>query len=178
MVQSDRTAEVLQRISEINWFSDDSRTGSRVALLQEYLRRAAQWSQALRCTEDWPFYDIAQKVNPAVRADEGLVEQLRIDLSAAPTWGLIRQTCEWALHWAGLSSFPEITLPDLADPFEPLLCMYERGGDFTTEHGFFQVDLAMVPRKSRAEYAVSEPLVELKPEVLDALDTRTKPGSS
>jgi hypothetical protein len=40
----------------------------------------------------------------------------------------------------------------LEDPFEPIIVMYERGGDFSSEHGFLQVDARSFRGKSWQEH--------------------------
>ena len=45
---------VNARLRRVDWSTFGERTGSRVALMREYLRRSALWSEALGCPERWP----------------------------------------------------------------------------------------------------------------------------
>ncbi|WP_034590387.1 hypothetical protein [Hamadaea tsunoensis] len=159
--------ELAYRIGRIDWSGDFTRTRSRVALMREYLRRAAWWAERLERTPEWPFFDVAAAIDADVRADADLVARTTEDL----TWYASR-TCAWALHFAELAQHPEIVRPDLPDPFEPLIVMYERGGDFTTQNARIEVDLVTLPKKTWVDYKVDQPYASLDPAALDALDGR------
>ncbi|NJL69907.1 MAG: hypothetical protein HC894_31345 [Microcoleus sp. SM1_3_4] len=58
------------------------------------------------------------------------------------------------------------------NPYEPLILMYDRGGIFYTEHGFFCVNIASFPRKDWSHYEHLTPLLQLESSVLDRLDLR------
>lgn len=170
MTQPEGVEAVAARLRAIDWQENDDRTRSRVALLREYLRRAARWAGHLDSLAEWPFFDIAARVNSAIRADPDLVARLNNHLARQPIWNDVRRTCEWTLHWAALRAAPGVDLPALEDPFEPLIRMYERGGGFTRESGFFQVDLAGFPRRSAEDYLALSPLLDLDDAALDEID--------
>jgi hypothetical protein len=167
---------MLERLLAVDWSGDSAfdHRGSRVALMREYLRRAAGWAQQLDATDEWPFFDVAAHVDPTVRARPMLVERLERFMSANIGWPAVRKTCLAALHWSALCHSPAVRLTGLEDPIEPLIVMYERGGGFTTEHGFIDVGLASVRRKTWEEHCSPEPVVSLEPSVLDALDARER----
>jgi len=146
----------------------DDRLASRIRLMKEYLRRAALWEQRLGGQWDWPFWDIASRVNPGVRAGEQARQLL--DNALAPVRSvLVFDTWIWALHWAVLREAGGLD-PSLPDPFEALLRFYERGGGFSVENGFIEVDGAGFPLGARDRYLTSEPLAHLDTPSLDALD--------
>lgn len=167
--------KAMERIFAINWEPDDARVGSQIALLQEYLRRAALWAKTLDCTEQWPFFDIAAiavGVDPSQRADNAQVEVLRHHFSQAPfyTIGIIENTCEWFLHWQVVKNQPEVRKFNLPDPYEPLIILYERGGIFSTEHGLFNFEAASFPRGTWMQHDRDFPVVLLESAALDRLD--------
>ncbi len=161
------------RIKAINWAGSFDKTMSRVALLREYMRRAAWWASAVKSTK-WPFFDIAAAVNPKVRASPALVEGVEAHLSEKLQGGVVLDCCVRALHFAALldagSKLPRV--PDsVALPFEPLLMMFERGGGFHMEgSGLIDVDSVGVPKGTAQAHLKDKPVVELKPAALDALD--------
>lgn len=172
MTREDPAARTLERLLAVDWSGEtafDHRM-SRARLMREYLRRAAWWAQAVDATDEWPFFDIAVHVNPIVRADDELVEQLEKLIAARIGWPAVQQTCRAALHWAELAGRSDVRRPDLADPFEPLLMMYERGGGFVGEHGSVEVGLVSVRLRTWQDNLNPRPVVELHPAVLDALD--------
>ena len=178
MKTSDATRELAERLLVANSGegSDYRHRYSRVSLMREYLRRAARWAESLNCTSEWPFFDIAAHVDPTVRADPVLVTRIEKNFEAHPAWPPVRDTSIWALQWAQLKAIsPSSIPPHLEDPFEPLILMYERGGGFTTEHGFVDVDMAGIPLRSWRDHLSSQPIVELDAATLDRLDAQGRP---
>ncbi len=170
MTHPDTIGLTARRLMAIDWRGDFTRTRSRVKLMREYLRRSAWWADALACPDKWPFFDIAAGVDPAVRAETQLVAavlaELKADVLLTP---LVVRTCEWALHWSALR-VAGVPRSDLDDPFEPLILMYERGGEFTIEHGFIQVDQAAIRRGEPWEHRTSTKIVDLDRAALDRVD--------
>ncbi|GDY34010.1 hypothetical protein [Gandjariella thermophila] len=176
MNHDEATALTLERLLAVDWSGDTAfdHRGSRVALMREYLRRAACWAQQLDATDEWPFFDVAAHVDPTARAHPTLVERLEKFMSANIGWPAVRKTCLAALHWSTLRDSAAVRLAGLEGPFEPLIVMYERGGGFTTEHGFIEVGLASVRLKTWEEHSSPEPVVSLEASVLNALDDRER----
>jgi len=162
-----------ERIKAINWAGSFDKTPSRVALLREYLRRAAWWASAVKSAE-WPFFDIAAAVNPKVRAAAAQVDAVEAHLSEKLQGVLVVRCCIWALHFAAPldagTKLPRV--PDsVAQPFEPLLRMFERGGGFRLGgSGLIEVDAAGVPKGMAQAHRKDTPVVALEPAALDALD--------
>jgi hypothetical protein len=74
------------------------------------------------------------------------------------------------LHWEELKRREGDALPELDDPFEPLIALYERGGGFTTAHGEIEIDTASIRRGTWRDHLSPEHVVEVDPETLDGLD--------
>jgi len=164
---------VLGRLRAITWNDEDAafdHTSSRVALLREYLRRAALWARAYQADGAWPFFDIAERVDPAIRAQAEVVAEL--DGYIWDNVGLpsIERTCRGAVHWAAFRAQARVELPGADDPYEPLLLMYERGGGFSTESNSFDLTGIMLPTRPLEDYLSTEPVVRLDTHTLDALD--------
>lgn len=68
-----------------------------------------------------------------------------MSISSPCTPGVSR-ACRAALHCAALSDARTPLNYGLDDPYEPLLLLFERGGCFTTAHGFIDLDEASIPR--------------------------------
>lgn len=163
----------LARLLAIDWDSPlafDHRQ-SRARLMKEYLRRAALWARELDGGKPWPFFDIAVLIAPDVQPSQGLADQLEALIDECIGWPAVQAICRAALRWAALLDSGHSIPVGLPDPYEPLLVMFERGGGFTTEHGFIELDGASVSRRSIGDYLSEEPaLASLEPDYLDALD--------
>ncbi|MCP2328288.1 hypothetical protein HDA40_006795 [Hamadaea flava] len=155
--------ELARRLRAISWDGGFRHTRSRVALMSEYLRRAAWWAGHVGHPGEWPFFDLAGAVDPTVRADVTLLG------TGIPGW-YARRICTWALHFAELRTVAGDRLPGLDDPFEPLIVLFERGGDFTTAHGRIEVDLVQFPQRPWTAYRTAVPVVDLDPAALDRID--------
>jgi hypothetical protein len=138
--------------------------------MREYLRRAAQWAQALDATNQWPFFDIAEHVAPDVQPPADFSEQLETLISTSVGWPSVDTTCRAALHWASLLDANTPLPSNLADPYEPILLLLDRGGAWTTESGFIDLGASSVLRKTWRDHLSTEPVIALEPATLDALD--------
>ncbi len=166
------SAATLSRLLAADWAGETSfaHRRSRAKLMREYLRRAAWWAQELDATREWPFFDIAAHVEPEVRAPHDLADQLEKLIFTRIGWPSLRTICRAALRWAAVLD-AGVPMPHrLGDPYEPLLLMFERGGGFTTEHGFIELAGASVPRRTWRDHLTTEPVVTLDQSTLDALD--------
>jgi hypothetical protein len=163
--------DVAQRIMSIRWDGSLDRQASRSRLMQEYLRRSAWWGLATGQSEWLPFFDIAAAVDPGVRADQTVVDQVSAYLSKNYQVGLVRRACVNALHFAALLD-AGIPLPEAPEqPFEPLLMLLERGDGFHIEGGgLIQVDTLGIRIGELEDNLRAEPWVQLDAASLDALD--------
>ncbi len=157
--------EVLGRVQRIRWACEDpSRFSvSRVALMAEHLRRAAIWARDLGCEPEWPFFDVAKHAAALdVRADYRLPDAAVSALPAA-----VRDLLASMLRFEALRAPPR---PDLPHPYEPLLCLLERGGTFRIDGRVIDVGSGHVLGVEMGPYLEREPLVALDAYALDALD--------
>lgn len=165
---------VFDRIAAVHW--SDWQTAnrhehSRSRLLAEYMRRAALWARDTGGTRSWPFYDIAANVAPTVTTDPALAARLDEYLEQNVGWSGTERVCGYALRFAGLRETPGVEIPDLPDPFEPLLVLYERGGEVVLDElGGALIGDRYVHAATWREHVSTDPVVSLDPAVLDALD--------
>ena len=172
MTQDNSVDRAIERIKAIDSELKDFRVGSHIALFKEYLRRASLWATALGCTDKWPLFDVAAQIDPSLRSDEAKVEALKCHLKPFLLSGTIERTCEWFVHWAVVKNSPEVTKIALPDPYDPLILLYERGGDFRFEQGFFDFPVGGFPRGNLSDHYNLSPHILLDEEVLDQLDTK------
>jgi hypothetical protein len=172
------STETLSRLLTVDWKSDFmislGYARSRARLMREYLRRAAWWAQELGDTDKWPFFDIGGLLAPEVHAAPELAEQLETLIHNRIGWPSLRVASRAALRWAALLDAGIPLPPQLEDPFEPLLLMFERGGGFTTEAGFIDLGGSSVLQKTWLDHLSAEPVVTLDQATLDALDQSDK----
>jgi len=182
---------VIERLWTLDWRFKDTRP-SHVALVREYLRRSALATRALGATDLSPWNDPAGFVrHPDL--DLNVVPGYTL-LSSAPEYpgagfdpledrvlalnqqlprdftSLMRTTCLWAVRWASLQRLPVVQRHGLADLYEPLLVLYERGGWFRTEHGQVDFGGVMISVPSAKRRLQRPPMASFEPEVLDTLD--------
>jgi hypothetical protein len=167
MPQSNEVISVYNRLLAINWQPETLRCEALygelyVALMSEFLRRSALWAKALSCgTQVRPFFDMAFQIDPIQRADFILVEKLHEHLEPFNRWGTEIKVSEWSLHWAAISNSPEVQHFSLPSPYEPLLVLFEKGGSFTTEHGFVNIAGGMLRLGNWLNYSNRTPFVNL-----------------
>ncbi|MEV4440468.1 hypothetical protein AB0K09_15875 [Streptomyces sp. NPDC049577] len=164
---------LMERIRNINWDDGEAsydHAASRAALLREHLRRTALWARAFNLDIAWPYFDLAGLIDPAVRADDKILAELRDCLGEEVGWPQVEATLIAAAHWHAFLDRTQIELPDLEDPYEPLLVMYERGGAFTMESDFIELNGETVPIRPLPDHASPQPVVALEPAALNALD--------
>jgi hypothetical protein len=171
-VNQSHTAATLARLQAVDWTggSGFNHRRSRVRLMAEYLRRAALWAEALDATGEWPFFDIASHLAPSVHVPEDQGKELESLISNRIGWPSVDRLARATMHWAALQDAGVPLPPGLADPYEPVLLMFDRGGAWTTEAGFIDVDGAAVRRQTWRDHLSTEPVTALDPATLDALD--------
>ncbi|MFF3008407.1 hypothetical protein ACFVTF_37060 [Kitasatospora sp. NPDC057940] len=168
---------MVDRLKAVQWTAyreGERRAFSRAALMKEYFRRAALWLDAYGETDEWPFFDLAAIVAPAVRADPAVVSDIEDFVEdASGSWHAIECSAA-AVQWAALGDAPGPVLRPLPDPFEPLIRVYERGGaGFSFANGFLDFGMLMVKRGNWRAHLSPEPVVELDDGVLDDLDAQS-----
>ena len=168
------SAATLSRLLAVDWDGDFTisleHARSRAKLMREYLRRAAWWALELDATGKWPFFDIAGQLAPNVQAPPELAEELEAMIHDRVGWPSLRVINQAALRWAALLDAGIPVPPQVDDPFEPLLLMFERGGGFTTEAGFIDLGGSSILRKTWRDHLAPHPIISLDQATLDALD--------
>ncbi len=168
---------MVDRLTAINWTdyaTGDKHEASRTLLMREFLRRTALWVNFLGGTERWPFFDVAERIDPSVRADPGLIKRLKDFTEENIPEFIARRMCRAAVHWAELQDCTQARLPDLPDPYEPLVVLYERGGVFFVENGVADFASRRVPLRTWRAHLSRAPIVQVDPLVLDAADREAK----
>ncbi|MGQ7752280.1 hypothetical protein ACUN29_27970 [Streptomyces sp. WC2508] len=164
---------VLERLRSVDWYGDwdvaNGHSRSRALLMREYLRRAALWAQAYGAEEEWPFFDVTEFVDPAFRLDPEVGSELEDYLAHNVGTPSTARTCRGAVRWAALRTGGEATLPELPDPYEPLLLMYGRGGGYSIEE-FIDLYGVMIPHGNLKSNLDAEPFPTPATSTLDALD--------
>ncbi len=139
--------------------------------MREYVRRMALWASAYEIGRPWPFIDLAEHVDPSVQIDEDLQGWLDELVEERAINSKMARVCRNAVRWAELRERATVALPELEDPFEPIIVLLERGGQFFSENGIALVGFGGVPFRGVAQNAVRSPLARLDSAALDALGT-------
>lgn len=167
-------SEVLERLCTVEWMGEWSvafaKAMSRRLLMREHLRRAALWAQKHSAESAWPFFDITEYIDPEFRLSPSLSCKLDQFLRGQPSG--VKVTCRGAVRLAELRAQNPAMVPhDLPDLYEPLIRLYERGGEFITDN-CGALDLTGVSfRPGRLQgNAYNTQVIPLNDAVLDALD--------
>lgn len=164
---------MVERLMAINWADQKAAMSclySRAALMREYFRRSALWADRYQAVKEWPFFDIAAYVDPAVRVPEALMDRFEDFLNRHVGLPVAYDMCKAAVQWSALLERSEVPRPPLEDPFEPLILLFERGGGFATENRAVDFWVTMVRWGSLESRLQAEPPVVLDAAALDALD--------
>jgi hypothetical protein len=165
-------ATTLARLLAVDWKTDDGvdHPRARAKLMKEYLRRAAWWARELEATDAWPFFDIPALWAPEIEVPADLLDPLEALISTGIGWPAVVTTARATLRWAAVQDVGKPLPAGMADPYEPLLLMFERGGGFTVAHGFIDLDAASVLQRTWRDHLTTEQVVPLTRSALDALD--------
>jgi hypothetical protein len=170
---TDRAAaeRMADRLRAVVFDEDEAfaRQRSRFRLTREFLRRTALWSQALGVEDQWPFGDLAAVLDPGSQVDPALVEKLQLDTSSAESFPVPPAMAVAIVRWAGLGDLPRQRFPELDDPYEPLVALFERGGAYTVGGRQIELGYGTYPIRTLADRAGLEP-APIDEATLDALD--------
>ena len=76
------------------------------------------------------------------------------------------------LHWCGVLDLPQVHGVNLPCPYEPVIRLYERGGNYYRHHGWWQVLMTSFPGPQRADwYKNCSALLALDDASLDKIDS-------
>jgi hypothetical protein len=169
MKPDEAVAAMAARLAAVDWERRGDKSWSKAALLREYFRRVARIGTAYGCESPVPFFDLAACVDPSVRADQGVIDDLLSNIKKGGRNGT--QVAPFILHWTALQATPGHDLPPgLEDPFEPLILMFERGGGFHTENGEVNLEWLAVPMAGWRKRAEKSPIAGFSADVLDEID--------
>ena len=171
--------KAIERIRSISWESDFSRQKSQTALLHEHWRRMVKWTEFLNCREQWLFGDLASCIDSNLEIDESKIQKLKQDLELLRMYlhPFIRRVCINFVRWETLKEGSSLVeQSNLPDPYEPIILMFERGGIFYTESGYFDLSGAGIPRPTWE--GIHDNILEIKitPEELDNFDAKSNKG--
>lgn len=154
------TQSVCQRIRAINWQqeADYSKDSLHVRLMEEYLRRAGLWAKALGCESFGPFFNIAEQVDPTIRANTEILEWLETYTEQHCLGSRVSIPLQRILHWAALHDAGGLKTSHLPNPYEPLLTLYEQGAEFRQITGFIEVSGTGIPIQNWLRFSEEPPL--------------------
>lgn len=165
----------MERLCAVKWERDwgdvFGKVMSRRLLMREYLRRSSLWAQTYSAESAWPFFDITEYIDAEFKLSPSTEQELEEFLGARMS-GDVKVTCRGAVRLAELRlNNPAVGTGDLPDLYEPLIRMYERGGEFMKDN-VGALDLTGVSFRpgSLQGNASNTPVVTLHGTVLDALD--------
>jgi hypothetical protein len=158
----DSATIALKRILAIKDFcSEQKPVEFYIYFLKEYFRRASTWRHELKCDKaSWPFFDIPSYIEPSVRADRLIVDEM---LEYVRSFNLsdlyIENIFEWYLHWNVLKSLSLTEkFSSLESPYEPLIVMYECGVFLYPNHGAIGIPGGSVFKGTWTDYLDRPPL--------------------
>ncbi|GAA3091849.1 hypothetical protein JOF29_006915 [Kribbella aluminosa] len=143
MTDTAASERLLARLVAAKWDDEEAEELnylSRGRLANEFFRRKAAWANALGVTDRWPFSDIAVAFDPAVATDSVWLERLEsaIGRELQP---LVRKVVTDIFRWVSLGDRPKERFPELDDPYEPMVQVFERGGEFWEGQGGIELPI-------------------------------------
>jgi hypothetical protein len=141
-------------------------------LVQEYLRRVAEWLYLTERPTDLDTRDVLKWDLAAVLVPEmTLPPRFDSALRAVSLGSLGPLVARNYVRWEFLAEDPVVSASGLSEPYEPLIRLFERGSELFTHHGFIHVSHggSFWP-KPLLTYAELDPLADLTDEALGQLD--------
>jgi hypothetical protein len=133
MTDTSTGERLLARLVVASWGDEDAEWRhflARRRLANEFFRRKAEWAKALGVTEQWPFADIALAFDPSVKTDPTWVERLEAESGYELNNPLVRRVVVDMFRWVSLGQAPYERFPEFDDPYEPMVQVFELGGEF------------------------------------------------
>lgn len=125
--------QALQRLEKIDWSYDGyENVAGNAYLMREYLTRAALWHTQLNIKKCDPFFDIAAAINKDTQIPSEYTDRLE---SASPRMPMMVRACYGYMRWVTLDNLGLLKKYHLPDPYEPLIKLFERGGDMIMNAG-------------------------------------------
>ncbi|HZX09072.1 hypothetical protein, partial [Kribbella sp.] len=152
---------LLARLVKAKWGDDEAEQRhetSRRQLASEFFRRKAVWANALGITERWPFSNIALAFDPSVETDPAWVERLEADSGHELDNPLVRKVVTDMFRWVSLGHRPYERFPEFDDPYEPMVQVFERGGEFWNGQAGIELPIAGVVYGSLGDRLAQAPI--------------------
>jgi hypothetical protein len=162
---------LLGRLVVARWNDEDAELrhySARGQLAGEFLRRKAVWANALGRTERWQFADLALLFDPSLPTNpawlEGVEAAVGYELQS-----MVRSVITDMFRWVALGDRPYQRFPEFDDPYEPVVQVFELGGQFWQRTG--GIDLpAGGPAYLSLEERLAQSPIPIDPETLARLD--------
>jgi len=168
---SNLVEEAVNRVIAIEWRYDSAKFSSHIVLVREYLRRIALWESKFHAGP-WPWLDVASVVEPVFNLDKSVEDALEEHFHGLRAGSRQIMVCKSYIKWCAISNRPDVNALHLPAPYDPLIALYERGGYFRIEHGFYvDVDEGYGFHLGHImDHLLSEPFTDLSHDNLDILD--------
>ena len=126
--------QALQRLQNIQWATMESE--EHVQLFKEYMQRAIAWRNALSINPTILIYDATKYIDPMLELDQ----QSESSLSTIAE-GLRGYTPAVCYSYVKLCAYMENNLSnlELPDLYEPLISIFESGGQLISHHGSIEI---------------------------------------
>jgi hypothetical protein len=146
---------------------------SSIALVKEYLRRVAEWAELSGQAADLDTRDVLRVDLAGLLLPELLpAPVLMAALSAFQLHGgIATRVAANYVRWEAAAGHVALVETGMWEPYEPLVRLFERGGELFTHHGFIHVEhsACFMPGELHS-FASLPPLLDLHPRALDKLD--------
>jgi len=156
----------IQRIKNIDWNRgyDYTKQDTYKLLIREWLRRMALWGKALGVTNKWPFINVVYEIfgEENILLDP-FIDEISSFLWAARVNPFSIYVCVWYLYWSEAKNRREISQFNLPEPCEPIIILFELGGQLRKENRF--LDFVMIDIDNWKEYDLLEPFIFLDEEI-------------
>ncbi|GAA1563732.1 hypothetical protein GCM10009804_20510 [Kribbella hippodromi] len=162
---------LLARLLAAQWDDEEAEQlhfGARRRLASEFFRRKAVWADALGITRLWPFADIALAFDPATETDPAWLERLEAGVGRE-LLPAVRKVVTDMFRWQSLGERPYERFPEFDDPYEPMVQVFELGGEFMPGQGGIDIYIGPVPYLDLAA-RLAQPPIPIDPATLAALD--------
>lgn len=166
---------LLARLTVASWDDQaawDRHSASRGLLALEYLRRMAIWADALGVPRQWPFFDLAVVLDPSVETDPAWLQRLETEVGRE-LGTLTEQVLTDMFRWASLGGRPKERFPEFGDPYEPMVQVFERGGEIYPGHGSIELYAAPIPYLRITE-RLAQPPFPIDATTLDEVDEKER----
>jgi hypothetical protein len=172
MGRGQRALDRVLRIAPQGYGRAHAVSASSVALAREYLRRLAEWAElsgqlAGLGARDALRLDLAGLLLPELVLSPDLAAGLG---GLKVSYGLVGQVAAHYVRWEAAAEHSALAHSGLWEPYEPLVRLFERGGELFLHHGFVHVEhCTCFTPLALAAYAPAPPLFDLSDRALGRL---------